>query len=149
MKKKSNPTTICGRQNGSSVETRTRCAHTFARLGADLHARSVIIKQNFCIGAQEEVWHCCWLGKTCLFLEKTLHCIFRKSLIFVLYTHLQHDDLFLLPRTTILGLFSSSPAMLFFFFFFFSTSRGERSVGWMEDLSLEQNDDSSFWGGFV
>ena len=31
------------------------CAHVFARLGADLHAHSVLFNKNFCIGAQSEV----------------------------------------------------------------------------------------------
>ncbi len=34
-----------------------RVAYTFyARLAPDLHAQSVIINENFCIGAQEKVY---------------------------------------------------------------------------------------------
>ena len=39
------PTTNGGRQNGSSVGTRTRRMHVFARLAPDLHARSVLISK--------------------------------------------------------------------------------------------------------
>ncbi len=37
------PTTNVGMQNGRSVGTCTHCVHVFARLGADLHAQSVLI----------------------------------------------------------------------------------------------------------
>ncbi len=50
------PTSNGGMQNESPVETRTRRMHVFARLGPILHAQSVLSKQNFCIGAQEEVY---------------------------------------------------------------------------------------------
>ncbi len=50
----SHPTTNGGMQNGSPVEIRTHCVHALARSGADSHAQSVLIKQNFCVGAQSE-----------------------------------------------------------------------------------------------
>ena len=44
----SSPTSNGGMQNGSSVGICTRCTNVFfARLGADLHAQSVIIKKIF------------------------------------------------------------------------------------------------------
>ena len=50
------PTSNGGMQTGSSVGIRTRRTHVFCTLGADLHAQSVIIDENFCSGAQSEVY---------------------------------------------------------------------------------------------
>ncbi len=60
------PTSNGGMQNGSSVGICTRCVHIFARFDADLHAQSVIINNNFCIGAQEgSLFRArCWLGRS-------------------------------------------------------------------------------------
>ncbi len=44
-----------GMQSERLVGTCTRCTHVFGTLGTDLKAQSVIIKQNFCSGAQEEI----------------------------------------------------------------------------------------------
>ena len=48
------------------MESQSECAHNgvhvFAHFGADLHAQSVIINKNFCIGAQSEVYQECAVG---------------------------------------------------------------------------------------
>ncbi len=48
------PTTNCGMQSGSSVGTRTRCMHVFARLAPISYAELVPINKNLCIGARPE-----------------------------------------------------------------------------------------------
>ncbi len=52
------PATVA-RKNGSSVKTRTRSVHVFARHGADCYAQSVISSKNFCIVAQAQVCKDC------------------------------------------------------------------------------------------
>ncbi len=49
--------------------------HVFARLGTDLYAQSLIMDQNFCIRAQEEVYEECTVGWVCC-LEKLDHNVF-------------------------------------------------------------------------
>ena len=56
------PTTNGGTQNGSSVGIYTRCMHVFACFGSDLHAQSVLHRQNFCSRALSEVYQECVVG---------------------------------------------------------------------------------------
>ena len=52
-----NPTTKGGMQKWKlSRNTYTLHTRLFARFGADLYARSMLINKNFCVGAQEEVY---------------------------------------------------------------------------------------------
>ena len=77
----SNPTSNGGVQNGSSVGTRTRCVHVFARLSADSYTQSAIVKQKYCIGAQAEVYLGSVVGWVVSFWE--LRREFIKSLLLV------------------------------------------------------------------
>ena len=77
------PTTNGGMQNGSSVDIHTHCVHVFARFGADLYVQSMVIKKNFCIGAQSEVyWECVvgWVGvATAVTRARMLHCTWLQA----------------------------------------------------------------------
>ncbi len=49
-------------QSGSSMGINTRCMHIFVLWGSDLHAQSVLINKDLCIGAQSEVYWECVVG---------------------------------------------------------------------------------------
>ncbi len=56
------PTSDGGMQNGSSVGIRTRCVHVFCTFRRRLVCSVGAYWQNFCIGAQSEVYEGCVVG---------------------------------------------------------------------------------------